>query len=322
MITQIEIDNFRTHEHTVLDFHPGVNALIGRGQAGKTNVKRSLEWVKDNRPSGKRYVSWWAEDCKVVVTVRNPDGLYTITMEKHGNVSPTYTVMAEAWDEPRVFEKMGTKVPDLVKAVLNLDAVNIQEQLDLPYLVAGNTGDISRAVNRVLQLEEAELWLSDLKARGEENKQQATNLTGLIQTQQATVTAMEQLPVAESCLIQAELADTKLGTAVRRAEGIRQLVSAYGDAHLYLAQLTVGIKPVEDLVMQVEAAQEDLDASLNTVAWIEALWAQQRHVDSLQVKYDALRVEYANLLEELGLCPFCLSPVDEHTIQQIQEEYR
>ena len=101
MIAKISINNFRSHEHTLLELHPHVNAIIGRGQAGKTNIKRAVEWVTSNRPLGTSFMSWWAngEPTEVLIDVTGPDGVYTVSMIKDGDGSAIYRLNGPGWRE-------------------------------------------------------------------------------------------------------------------------------------------------------------------------------------------------------------------------------
>lgn len=262
MINKIVINNFRSHEHTILELHPHVNAIIGRGQAGKTNVKRAVEWVANNRPLGSGFVSWWADGkpTEVFIGVTNPEGAYTVSMIKVGDGSAVYRVN-DPKGEVHEFKKMGSKVPELVRTVLNLDAVNMQHQLDQPYLVTGSKGDISRAVNRVIEAEVADRWLTELNSRDTQNKQHVKALELVMDTQQTAVNLLSAVPTAEAFIIQAELEDTRLSVAVRRADGIAQLLTDLAGAEATVADLTRIVKPLDAAVTKAEEVQAQIDAA-------------------------------------------------------------
>ena len=64
-IKSIEINNFRTHRNTKLEFAKGINALIGLPDSGKTNIIRFINWVLKNRPLGFKFHSDFTEDIKI-----------------------------------------------------------------------------------------------------------------------------------------------------------------------------------------------------------------------------------------------------------------
>ena len=321
MIKKIVINNFRSHEHTILELHPHVNVIVGRGQAGKTNIKRAVEWVANNRPLGSAFVSWWAdgEPTEVVIGVINPDGAYTVSMVKKGDGSAVYRINGPK-GEAHKFEKMGSKVPEPVSAVLNLDAVNMQHQLDQPYLVTGSKGDISRAVNRVIQAEVADKWLTELNSRDTQNRQHVKALLAVIDTQQTAVNVLAPVTKAEEWIVKAELEDNRIGVAGRRADNIEQLLANLSGAEAVVAQLQDVVQPLEQMVSMAEAVQAEIDAAEAMVAAIDDMWRSEQYVTELAGQYQLAADEYVALLEVLGQCPTCLSPVDEHLIAQLKEE--
>jgi chromosome segregation ATPase len=299
VINKITIKNFRSHEDTVIELHPGVNAIIGRGQAGKTNIKRALEWVADNRPLGTKFISWWAkgDPTQVMVEVSNPEGLYMVTMTKGMDSSATYTLEGPGWREPQVFETVGTKVPDAVRRVLNLEAVN-----------------------RVIQIEVADKWLTVLNSRDTRNRQHLKALEAVVDSQQANANRLANVPKAEEFLVAAELEDTRLGVAQRRADNLIHLLDDLAYADQRLGHITGIVEPLEQAVNAAEAAQVAIDDNQRAVVKIEDLWRTEQEINGLMGAYQRLAEQYVALLEELGQCPTCLSPVDEHIITQLKEE--
>ena len=48
MIKKLKISNFKTHSRTILPLHPGLNAILGLPNRGKSNIRKSLEWLYSN----------------------------------------------------------------------------------------------------------------------------------------------------------------------------------------------------------------------------------------------------------------------------------
>ena len=76
MIKSLELFNFQSHAHTLIEFSDGVNIISGTSDSGKSAILRALRWVIRNEPSGLGVVSWWVfkgkrqkEDCKVILTL-------------------------------------------------------------------------------------------------------------------------------------------------------------------------------------------------------------------------------------------------------------
>ena len=65
MIHSIKIQNIQSHKDTQLEFNPGINAIVGSSNNGKSAILRALYWVVYNRPLGTdNLLSHWAFDKK------------------------------------------------------------------------------------------------------------------------------------------------------------------------------------------------------------------------------------------------------------------
>jgi DNA repair exonuclease SbcCD ATPase subunit len=163
-LKSLEIENFGGHKHTVVELSPGVNVFWGNNNAGKTYVFKALNWVVNNRPSSGRMLHRSIKDKGTVrVTVVTSEDR-TVTHEKDIFVNKKgekkvkesrYIIDGE------VFSGYGTSVPEEVKEVLNISSINIQKQLEGPYLVTSSPGEIARVINKYTQLDDSELFVRE-----------------------------------------------------------------------------------------------------------------------------------------------------------------
>ena len=70
MIQELKVKNYQSHKETSLTLHSGVNVIVGNPQNGKSALLRSLVWLKDNRPLGFRFNSWFSGNEPTEVEVR------------------------------------------------------------------------------------------------------------------------------------------------------------------------------------------------------------------------------------------------------------
>lgn len=137
MIKTIEIRGFQSHQHTKLTLHPGVNAIVGMTDSGKTAVLRALQWLVFNRPSGDEFVSHQGGETSVTVVL--DDGMKIVRRRKPN----CYEV-----DGVRL-SAVGRSVPDEITSALRLSEINFQGQMDAPFLVSDSPGDVARQLNDV-----------------------------------------------------------------------------------------------------------------------------------------------------------------------------
>lgn len=44
-IKKLVVDNFQSHEHTEVEFGPGLNVIVGPSDHGKSALVRALRWL-------------------------------------------------------------------------------------------------------------------------------------------------------------------------------------------------------------------------------------------------------------------------------------
>jgi len=145
MIKSLSIQNMQSHKDSTLEFVPGMNVIVGQSDSGKTAIIRAFNWVKDNRPSGDAHRSNWGGDTSVKITTI--EGL-EITREK---TNKTNAYKLSSIKEP--FLAFGQEVPIEIQRALKMDDINVQKQLDAPFLLSETSGYISAHFNKIARLE-------------------------------------------------------------------------------------------------------------------------------------------------------------------------
>jgi exonuclease SbcC len=158
MIKQIKINNFQSHKKAELLLTPGVNVIVGSSDSGKSALIRGLRWLLYNQPRGDAFRSWWGGDTSVEIITdtasvkrvkKNNDDVYIINTENIEN------------SEFRAFRN---DVPDEVAAVLNMEDINIQRQLDPPFLIKNSPGEVAQHFNRMARLEKIDTGLKNVQS--------------------------------------------------------------------------------------------------------------------------------------------------------------
>ena len=152
MINSLQIQNFQSHKDSELKFSPGVNAIVGLSDAGKSSIIRALRWVIENRPAGEDLRSDWGGDTQVMIDVDVP---FNNTKEKSCQLIER--VRTKKWngyvltlDE---FSAIRSEVPEEIRQALNLSNINLQHQHDQAFLLTNSSGEVAQHFNRIANLE-------------------------------------------------------------------------------------------------------------------------------------------------------------------------
>lgn len=156
MITKAIIENFQSHQYTIVDFVKGVNVIIGPSDTGKSAIFRAINWVCSNRPLGDSYRSEWGGDTKV--TLFTDDG-HTVQRYRT-NYENGYLID----DDIRLTAFGNGEPPIEVRDILKLDSFNIQSQSDSPFLLWSTPGEVAQLLNKAASLDDIDTVLSGLRS--------------------------------------------------------------------------------------------------------------------------------------------------------------
>lgn len=156
MIKRLDLQNFQSHKNTTIEFSDGVNTIIGPSDSGKTSIIRALKWVMTNRPLGDDFIRH--DEDQTVVMLGLSEGL---VIERAKGKNDHYKLHSDG--NILEFKAFGKEVPEEITKALNFDDINIQNQLDSPFLLADNSGEVSRHFNKIANIEKIDSSLKSVE---------------------------------------------------------------------------------------------------------------------------------------------------------------
>lgn len=141
MISSIRLRDFQAHSDLTVEFDGLVTTIVGPSDCGKSSVIRALRWACLNvgvssliRDGAKKAeVSVVVDDAVVKRGKSSSDNIYVLDDEE--------------------FRAFRTEVPQSIEQVLNIDEISFQNQHDPVYWFSSTSGDVSRQLNAVVDLE-------------------------------------------------------------------------------------------------------------------------------------------------------------------------
>ena len=167
MLQKLEIQNFQSHKDSLFTFGEGVNAITGTSRHGKSASLRAINWVINNRPSGEGHISFWAWDKKgkqIAPTV------VKITTDEHVVERVRSATMNGYIIDGKALEAIGSDVPKEVTDALNFSDMNVQAQMDKPFLLADSPGEVGRFFNKIVKLDAIDTFQSAIDAKKRKTK--------------------------------------------------------------------------------------------------------------------------------------------------------
>lgn len=142
MIEQALITNFQSHKRSLLKFSKGVNVIVGQSDKGKTAVIRAIRWVAHNKPTGDSIRSNWGGDTSVTLQIDGKEIRRTKATGKN-----TYEI------DDLQLKAFGQGVPQEVVQLVNFEEVNLQQQMDAPFLISKTSGEVATFFNKIANID-------------------------------------------------------------------------------------------------------------------------------------------------------------------------
>ena len=171
MIKSLRLVNFQSHADSKVEFCPGVNVITGTSDSGKSALLRALYWTYSNRPNTTSFIR--TASCTETKKGAKKLGTAEVTIEierdkKVETIVRTRGASANSYKHNAdVFDVVGKDVPEQIQKALNLDKINIQKQLDVPFLMLETPGAVAATFNKFTDLERigvvVDLLTSDLR---------------------------------------------------------------------------------------------------------------------------------------------------------------
>lgn len=286
MIDFIALENFQSHENSRLDFVPGINALIGQSGNGKTAVFRGLDWIRKNRPMGKGFISYWNRN-------KHGDPINPTLVRVKSNSDWEITRMRSAdfngyllhhfGDFVKELEATGTSVPDEISQILNLSDVNVQRVRDLPFLLAGSSGEAARFFNKIIRLDNIDTMLSAVNSLHQETKSAITTGKQKIKEYQQKIKNYSWVSKADLLLSKATQLDSNIKKQKDIYEKILCLLEEFKEQNI----ITQGYSFLNKACMKASLIDEKK-------AIVTRLQRSKRKLSDLLSEYKELQKELVN----------------------------
>lgn len=307
MIESIEIKNFQSHQGNRLVLSPGINALTGDSDNGKSAVLRALLWCVTNSPSGDAYVSDWiktpkgkvkaGEACQVVVDSNPGDGKRSVCRVRADDFNGYK--LYDGGDGCQEFSALRTDVPQAVQEAFNLGAVNIQRQMDAPFLIAETPGEAARIINGLVNLSVIDEALAAANSISRANAADVKYTAGELEEKEKALAALDWVQDLQDLADRAAAIEPRVKSTRERLEGLRAALHAYVTQELTLSALDNAISAIQaalDAVKPVDAAMNTAIQRINRMERSLREWAAIPSIDAFALGEAGLLLRSAALL--------------------------
>lgn len=285
MLEKIEIKNFQSHQATSLSLSPNVNTLQGNSDCGKSAVMRALGWLVFN-PAGDYFISDWAKrgktiaaPCEVTLSVNG----HKVTRRRDKDFNG-YVL------DGQVFEATRNSVPPQVLSVLGLGEVNVQRQLDPPFLLSMSAGDVSRYINSLVNLTRIDKWTTAVNGRTRSLQQQVESGKQQVERKQDEVNSYSYVEKLEELSKQVTEIEGKAASLSNKSSALEGSVADWEKEHEVLNSLP-NVDKVLILLRESEASWRKAETAASEISALKSIL--QAHEDQVKAVASLPSVERA-----------------------------
>ena len=217
MLQRIEINNFQSHEKSILELDAGVNIIVGTTDSGKSSIMRAINKVLRNRPFGDGFCSHWGGKTSILVKTENAEIEWSKSKPDAYRLNNTK------------FTAFGADVPEEIKQELNMDVVNIQSQHDSSFLISDSPGEVANHFNKIAHLENINIaqkqvrgWLTSLNNTLKSKQAE-------LKEKQAKYKEFEYLDKFEIEVEEVEKQEAKLKQTQNASTQLKELIKSIGE---------------------------------------------------------------------------------------------
>lgn len=294
MIKSVSIQNFQSHARTELNFHEGVNVIVGTTDGGKTAIIRALRWLIWNRPSGDALRSRWGGATNV--QLETEEGVITRSKDKIDK----YTLRLKGQEDIE-FKAIGTSVPAEIQGVLNISEINLQNQHDATFLLSDTPGAVATHFNKVARLDRIDSATSAINGWIRGLKSDVSHLETDIATEKAKLPQFENLEKFEIEIEVLEQMESRLTSMRGKRDTLKKVITQYADLEEEIETLTPLLE-LEGLVT----------STLDNITQQDQLQTQADELHAIIDDLEELEGKETTANELLPLEPLVLSILDKY----------
>lgn len=218
MIKSVKIKNFQSHRKTFLEFDKGVNVIVGATDSGKSAIIRALRWLVWNRPTGDAFCSTWGGNTHVSVETE------THSIARNKGKENNYVFKKAGEEEVIELKAFGTGTPTEVQEVLNINEINLQQQLDKPFLLSDSPGQVAGFFNKIAGIDLIDNSIKAIQKEIRATTQNIVSLKGILDDETEELKKYDNLDTIETEIERLEKLKRKEAGLVRRGRELFALV--------------------------------------------------------------------------------------------------
>lgn len=147
-LISILIKNFQAHESLKFSFDKNVTSIVGETDSGKSSIVRAISWVLCNDRRGTSFIRHGADQCLVKIKFIGSDGEKHIVGRRRSRSQVNEYIL-----DDKILKGFKNEVPEQIQTLTGIQDHNIQKQIDIHFWVHLSPAEISRRMNKIVDMD-------------------------------------------------------------------------------------------------------------------------------------------------------------------------
>lgn len=299
MLDSIKIEGFQNHKETLIELDKYVTVLVGPNDAGKSAAIRAFLWVCLNEPhKGSDFINWESDRAKVTLRFDNKHKL----VRGKGKGGNYYSLNGK---KLRAFRK---DVPEQVSKLLRISPLNFQHQHDPLFLLSASSGQISRELNAVIDLESIDFLLSDVASELRELRSVENVSKKRLHAAKQEVKSLQWAVGVKEAWLEVEKAQKKAAAVAKECDVLSTCIEEYRQLEEDRRELRTVVKSGQVMIEVVDHVLTELGYVKGHIVELQNLIRNYKQLREYQCevkkKKEALERKLHKELRS-GNCPIC-----------------
>ena len=215
MIKSIRLQNFQSHRKSILKFKKGLNVISGKSDSGKSSIKRAIEWLIKNKPLGDSFRSHWGGKTSVVLKTDKD------IIKRIKGKSNTYHL------NDKRFIAFGCDVPSEIRNSLRFSDIGIQSQFDPHFLFSSSSGEISRFINKIININIIDTSINNINKIIKREKSELEKIKISLSQKKEEKKKYKWIKYAKQDILKLETENSRLKEEEERVSTVEQLLISF-----------------------------------------------------------------------------------------------
>jgi len=212
ILNTIYLRNFMCYQQpTTVTFQPGLNAITGPNDRGKSTLLAAVGWVLTGKPAGDTIESWDGNrDVEVTLLF---DGGLAVSRFRENGLNRYEINNGKAKQE---FRAIGNAVPQEVLGALNLEEINFQGQANNLFPMQLTPGEFGALVNKHCRLDDIHVTMKRVTSELRQWDREITKQQAVIDDASMRLEELKWVPMAEGMVIASEALDRQCSALMQK----------------------------------------------------------------------------------------------------------